>query len=123
MPTSDSEYWQILRYEVGQEYQEHHDYIAYQRDRDVGVRILTVFFYLNDVELGGGTNFPKLNNLTVTPKTGRVLVWPSVLDSDPNAKDSRTNHRALPVESGVKYGANAWVHQSDFRTPYQNHCA
>ena len=25
------------------------------------VQILTVFFYLNDVEAGGGTNFPELD--------------------------------------------------------------
>lgn len=123
IPTNNSEYWQILQYEEGQQYMEHHDYIEYQRDRNVGVRILTVFFYLNDVEGGGATQFPSLGNLTVTPTTGRVLIWPNVLDSDPNGKDVRTKHRALPVEVGIKYGANAWIHQSDFRTPHHNKCA
>jgi hypothetical protein len=46
---------------------------------------------------GGGTNFPLLGNLTVMPKKGRALIWPSVLDEDPNAKDARTDHQALPV--------------------------
>ena len=49
------------------------------------------------------------------PKRGRVLIWPSVLDDDPNEKDDRTDHQALPVEAGKKYGANAWLHMRDFK--------
>lgn len=49
------------------------------------------------------------------PKRGRVLIWPSVLDDDPNEKDARTDHQALPVEAGQKYGANAWLHMRDFK--------
>lgn len=68
---------------------------------------MTVFLYLNDVEEGGGTHFDRLN-ITVTPKKGRALIWPSVLNRDPNVADWRTQHQALPVKAGVKYGANAW---------------
>lgn len=62
-----------------------------QTNRQCGVRIITVFLYLNDVEAGGGTDFPFLN-LTVMPKKGSVLIWPSVLDANPNEKDPRTEH-------------------------------
>ncbi len=58
-------------------------------------------FRRNDVEAGGGTNFPDLD-ITVMPKRGRVLIWPSVLDGDPNMEDERTSHQALPVEAGIK---------------------
>lgn len=75
---------------------EHHDYIDYQTGRSEGVRILTFYFYLNNVTAGGGTRFPKLD-ITVQPLKGRALVWPSTLDSHPNVKDPRTNHQALPV--------------------------
>lgn len=85
------------------------------------MRILTVFFYLNAVEAGGGTRFPQLD-LTIEPAMGRVLIWPSVLNEEPDAKDGRTNHQALPVEKGIKYGANAWLHQRDFKTPFHNGC-
>jgi prolyl 4-hydroxylase len=71
-----------------------------------------VFLYLNDVEAGGGTKFNDLN-ITVMPKRGRALLWPSVHNDEPNLKDERTKHEALPVEAGVKYGANAWFHQFD----------
>jgi prolyl 4-hydroxylase len=144
IPSNNSENLQLLRYEPGQYYQAHSDYIPYQKDRQCGVRILTFYMYLNDVEEGGGTSFPHLN-MTVTPKRGRAVLWPSVLDSDPNVKDSRTIHTALKVDKGVKYGgwythkhcfelqqnkdeclcsqaipslpltsANAWIHQRDF---------
>ena len=46
--------------EEGQFYEPHHDYIPLHRERFPGVRILTVFLYLNNVEEGGGTDFPRL---------------------------------------------------------------
>lgn len=55
---------------------------------------------------GGGTDFPLLD-LTVMPKKGSAVIWPSVKNEAPNEKDSRTDHQALPVEAGTKYGANA----------------
>jgi len=82
---------------------------------------LTLYLYLNDVEAGGGTNFDQLG-ITVSPKRGRALLWPSVLDADPNRKDDRTTHQALPVTSGIKYGANAWFHMRDFKTPNREGC-
>lgn len=45
-----------------------------QLKREEGVRILTVFLYLNDVEEGGGTDFPKLG-ITVEPKKGKAVIW------------------------------------------------
>ena len=36
--------------------------------------------YLSDVESGGETNFPLLNQTMITPKAGRALVFPNVLN-------------------------------------------
>jgi hypothetical protein len=72
--------------------QDHHDYILHNRDRQQGVRILTAYLYLNDVEAGGGTKFTDLD-LTVMPKLGRALFWPSVFNDKPHEKDKRTNHQ------------------------------
>lgn len=58
---TNSEYLQLLHYDVGQFYKVHHDYIDFHLNRTQGVRLATVFLYLNDVEKGGGTNFPGLN--------------------------------------------------------------
>jgi prolyl 4-hydroxylase len=99
----NSEHLQLLRYSEGQFYQQHHDYIEYQQELPCGPRALTLFLYLNDVEEGGGTHFPLLD-ITVQPKMGNAILWPSVLDDDPEAKDFRTDHEALPVIKGIKYG-------------------
>ena len=115
------EWLQFLKYEVGQMHGSHHDFIDGQVSTQAGPRILTVFMYLNDVEEGGGTYFEELD-VTVLPKRGRVLIWPNVLDQNPIAPDWRTIHDALPVENGVKYGANAWYHLRDFQTPNENGC-
>lgn len=123
IPEQNYEYLQLLRYEEGQFYQVHHDFIPHHAtERYFGARVLTVFLYLNDVEQGGGTNFPGLN-LTFEPKQGRALIWPSVWNTFPNAKDGRTRHEALPVEKGVKYAANAWLHQRNYKETYKRGCA
>ncbi|CAJ1958848.1 unnamed protein product [Cylindrotheca closterium] len=117
----NSEYLQLLEYEPGQYYHNHHDYLANELKRQQGVRILTVYLYLNNVEEGGGTEFDQLG-ITVMPKKGMALLWPSVLNENTAAKDERTTHAALPVIKGMKYGANAWFHLRDFKTPHGNHC-
>lgn len=95
--------------------------IPHQRDRQCGPRILTFFLYLSDVEKGGGTNFPQLD-ITVEPKRGRALLWPSVLDSDPMAKDGRMMHQALEVIEGTKFAANGWIHMFDYLAPQEAGC-
>ena len=117
----NSEHIQLLRYEPGQYYHQHHDYIEYQQGLPCGVRMLTLFLYLNDVEEGGGTGFPFLN-ITVQPKRGSALLWPSTLDEDPEEKDKRTEHEALTVLKGIKYGANAWIHTRNYREAEDNEC-
>ena len=68
--------------------------------------MLTLFLYLNDVEEGGGTHFPLLD-ITVQPKKGSALLWPSVVDEDIEQKDFRTDHevRVLVIYVCV-YGNN-----------------
>lgn len=65
--------------------------------------------YLSDVDAGGGTDFPDLG-ITVMPKKGRALLWPSVYNAEPMTSDDRTRHQALPVEAGKKFAANGWIH-------------
>ena len=119
----NSEYLQLLQYEPGQYYKQHHDYIGHHKEKPCGVRILTLFIYLNDVEedAGGGTRFSLLN-ITVQPKKGSAVLWPSVLDEAPEDKDGRTDHEALPVLKGLKYGANAWIHNRDYKKAYTLGC-
>jgi prolyl 4-hydroxylase len=152
IPAENSEDLQLLKYEVGQYYNTHHDYIPHQKgtkmrnvfvfvllesinrlqrdltylllartDRQCGPRTLTFFIYLSDVEAGGGTDFPILG-LTVMPKRGSAVLWPSVYDSNPMLMDGRTKHQALPVEAGTKFAANGWIHMFDYVAPQERGC-
>jgi prolyl 4-hydroxylase len=125
IPRTNYENLQILQYEEHQYYHEHNDFIEYQVDRPCGSRILTFYIYLNTLpdDGGGGTNFPKLD-LTVTPKLGRAILWPSILNDQPFQMDPLSNHQALPVLNGyIKYGVNAWIHQRDFQQANHVGCA
>merc|ERR1711915_478508 len=96
-------------------YRMHHD--SSNRDTTLaGPRILTFFLYLSDVEKGGETHFSKLN-ISVKPKKGRALIWPSVDNEDPSFWDPRMYHEAQDVIQGKKYAANHWIHLYDYVTP------
>jgi prolyl 4-hydroxylase len=109
------ESFQILRYELGQMYNAHHDTGLGQFRLACGARILTFFLYLSDVEEGGETAFPHLH-LAVKPKKGKAVLWPGVFSDNPDSIDSRTLHEAKPVIRGTKFAANTWIHQYDFKT-------
>ena len=36
---------------------------------------------------------------------------------DPAWPQANTHHEALPVERGIKFAANLWMHLYDFKTP------
>ena len=105
-------------------YKRHNDYIDGDEHKLQGVRVYTLFSYLNDVPAGGGTRFTDLPSGPVAfqPQKGKAILWPSVLSAQPHTKDDRTHHEALPVTAGEKYGANFWIHQYDFKGPYAVGC-
>jgi hypothetical protein len=121
VPKGNFEFLQVVRYRETERYGMHHDYLAEQRFKPTGPRILTLNLYLSDVSEGGETHFPELG-VSVSPKRGRAVVWPSVLVSNPTAPDMRTVHEALAVKQGVKYVANAWVHLFDFKGWHAEGC-
>ena len=112
--------FQVLRYEPGQFYKVHHDQNSGWFTPQ-GVRLYTFFMYLSTPERGGGTRFADLN-LTVPAVKGTAVLWPSVTSADPSIDEPNTNHEGLPPEVGVKYAANAWIHNYDYRTPAARNC-
>lgn len=65
--------FQVQRYDEGHGfYVEHIDGGPFGATKD---RFLVVILYLNDVEVGGATNFTK-HNLRVEPKSGRIVIFP-----------------------------------------------
>ena len=85
------------------------------------MRLFTFFIYLHTPDGGGQTHFPNLN-ITIPPIKGSALLWPNVKDDDPRKADMRTEHEALPPTEGLKYSANLWLHQYDFRGPNVHGC-
>ena len=100
---------QIVRYEPGQFYRQHHDQNTAVWAPQ-GPRVLTFFMYLNNPEGGGETWFPQVNDVNgsrgimVQPRAGSAVLWPSTLDAEPMHADHRTNHAAQPVTQGIKFG-------------------
>ncbi len=116
VPISNFEAFQVLRYEVGQQYITHHDYSTSQRDMACGPRIITALLYLSNVEEGGETVFPDLG-INIKPKKGRAVFFPDVLSNDLFSPDLRVSHKAKPVLKGQKYAVNTWIHLYDFKIP------
>jgi len=128
VPENNFEYAQLLHYHACDHedskncsfYKRHHDYIPQDLHKNQGVRIYTCFIYLNDVKEGGFTVFD--SGISVQPKKGRAVLWPSVLNEFPHRQDTRTHHEAKPVLKGEKYAANFWVHQYDFKDAHTRGC-
>jgi prolyl 4-hydroxylase len=102
MPLENAESIQIIYYGVGQEYRHHFDAFKLGSERGNraakwgGQRLITVIGYLNSVNIGGGTNFSKLD-ITVNPKPGRAVIFHntngSILGPHP-----KSLHAGMPVK-------------------------
>lgn len=74
IPIEHAEGIQILKYTPGQEYKAHFDFFNSASKAAKNNRISTLVIYLNDVEEGGETYFPKLN-LSISPKKGSAVYF------------------------------------------------
>jgi prolyl 4-hydroxylase len=144
VPTSHQEHTQVLRYERGQYYHGHMDWSElelYQGQEHLWKnahygwkdRMITVFWYLTDVEVGGETIFPKQGQvvcpnfqrtcpgssepdmascdapLKVKPTRGTVILW---YNFHPSGRGDRNALHAgcPPGVNDTKWSANKWVH-------------
>lgn len=112
IPIEHGEGLQILRYTPGQEYKAHHDFFSSTSKVASNNRISTLVMYLNDVEQGGETFFPKLN-FSVTPKKG-MAVYFEYFYNEQNLNDL-TLHGGAPVITGEKWVATQWMRKQRVR--------
>lgn len=112
IPIEHGEGLQILQYEPGQEYKAHFDFFSSTSKLANNNRISTLVMYLNDVEQGGETYFPKLN-LSVTPKKG-MAVYFEYFYTDQNLNEL-TLHGGAPVIAGEKWVATQWMRKQKVR--------
>ena len=71
--------------------------------------MLTVLAYLNDVNAGGGTGFPKLD-IEIKANKGDVLVFHNTLQESTDI-NPRSLHAGLPVIEGEKWAINLWFRE------------
>ena len=105
---------QVQKYEVGQQFKPHTDYFE-QTDYDKkhfsrgGQRTWTFMVYLNDVEEGGETNFPRIK-LEFKPKIGMAILWNNLINNE--KVNHYTLHQGKPILKGVKYIITKWFRQN-----------
>ena len=118
LPAKNIEPIQLVRYEPGQYFKPHYDYLdknlpIYKNNIEKnGQRQLTFFVYLTDVDkdAGGKTYFPKLNK-HFTANKGGAIFWSNMIDGK---EDPRTLHSGTELKKGVKYGLNIWVRNKEY---------
>jgi prolyl 4-hydroxylase len=109
--SNQAECLQGQRYTVGQEFKPHLDWFqqrspGWAREKgNGGQRGYTAMVYLNDVEAGGETDFPRLD-IAVAPRAGTLLAWNNA--DDDGVPNPFTIHAGNPVTRGVKYIVTNW---------------
>ena len=124
----------LLSYTVGSGYGKHHDCklrnsgrsssggggggTAEDKDRGGALhgndRMVTMLLYLNDVAAGAGgeTRFPRLNNLTISPARGTLLMWFNLgldLRLDLSVIEARLAQCDQPEQQPVRgFAGTAW---------------
>ena len=117
VPLAQGEPLQVMRYGVGAEYQPHYDYFDLGRPgqavqlRNGGQRIASLVIYLNDVEAGGETTFPRCA-LSVGPRKGSAVFF-AYTDAQ-SRTDPMSFHAGAPVTRGEKWIATRWMREREF---------
>lgn len=112
IPIEHGEGIQILKYTPGQEYKAHYDFFSSTSKAATNNRISTLVMYLNDVEEGGETFFPKLN-FSVSPQKGTAVYF-EYFYTDQNVNEL-TLHGGAPVIAGEKWVATQWMRKQKIR--------
>ncbi|XP_043649574.1 prolyl 4-hydroxylase subunit alpha-1 [Drosophila teissieri] len=74
---------------------------------ELGDRLTSIMFFMNDVAQGGAFVFPNLN-LTIWPQKGSALVWRNL---DHRMQPNDLLHRSCPVIVGSKWTLTKWLHE------------
>ena len=106
MPINNAEQFQLVYYGPGNEYKPHFD--AFDKTTKEGQnnwfpggqRMVTALAYLNDVEEGGATDFPKIN-VSVKPNKGDVVVFHNCIEGTTEI-NPQALHGGSPVVAGEK---------------------
>lgn len=114
IPTENAETLQGQRYSANQQFRAHCDYFHETSDywpkmvETGGQRTWTAMAYLNQVEEGGATWFPRAG-IRFKPKRGQLVIWNNMCpDGTPNYD---TLHEGMRVIEGTKYIVTKWFRE------------
>lgn len=100
---------QMNRYEVGEEFIEHHDWhnpeTNAERIQREGQRTWTFLMYLNEGFQGGETEFPELG-ISIKPERGMLVLWNNL--NEDGTVNHATLHKSNPVTLGSKFMMTKW---------------
>ena len=117
LPLAHAESMQIIHYGPEQEYRPHFDAFNLSLPKGQraakwgGQRLVTALVYLNTVEAGGATQFPKLG-VTVPAHPGRMVIFHNTTQ-DISGPHPLSLHAGMPVEAGEKWAFNMWFRLQD----------
>jgi predicted 2-oxoglutarate/Fe(II)-dependent dioxygenase YbiX len=96
----NSGYWLVREYNSGSYMEEHSDVYSYVLDKSGNNVIpkLTAIIYINDDYIGGEITFPH-NNLSIKPKAGTLIIFPSNLQ-----------HRVDLISEGSRYMTQTYIY-------------
>ena len=95
---------QVLRYEPGQEYKAHFDFVPNADNQ----RHLTALVWLSNDYRGGETAFLR-TGLEISGKRGDAIVFRNALPD--GRMDPLTEHAGRPVTKGTKYLYSRWIRE------------
>lgn len=117
----NAESLQVVHYGPSQEYAPHYDAWVAESDRGKrcmargGQRLVTCLLYLNDVEAGGGTSFPKLD-MEIRALKGRMVIFHNCYPGQ-TIRHPNSLHGGMPVLAGEKWACNFWFREKVFQSP------
>lgn len=117
----NAESLQIVHYDETQEYAPHYDAWVAESESGKrcmargGQRLVTCLIYLNDVESGGGTSFPKLD-MEIRAKKGRMVIFHNCYAGQ-TIRHPNTLHGGMPVLAGEKWACNLWFREEAYQAP------
>lgn len=96
---------QVLRYQPGQQYRPHFDFVRTAPNQ----RVLTALVWLNHDFKGGETAFLR-TGMKLKGRKGDAMVFRNALPS--GEVDPLTEHAGLPVTGGTKFLYSRWIRES-----------
>ena len=100
----ETDRWNVIKYEEGQEFKLHTDCWDNVKGEGSDQRVLTALIVLQQANEGGETIFPNLG-LSIRPPAGTMLVWHN---TSGGACNPLLVHAGMPPQNGTKIVMTKW---------------